>query len=51
MGTFTFMSATDSWGAQIIRIFRGDWIDCRDSSACSSFVVLCNGLNIAESEV
>ena len=25
---FTCEAIIDSWGAQVIRIIRGDWIDC-----------------------
>ena len=32
-GHFTFKSAIDSWGVQIVRIFHGDWIDCWGTSA------------------
>ena len=29
---FTFELVNDNWGAQIVLIFHGDWIDCRGSS-------------------
>ena len=53
-GYFTFESVTDSWGAQIVHIFHGDWIHCRGTSILLLFfvcsAVLCNRLYIAESE-
>ena len=51
MATFTFESVIDSWGAWIVYVFRGDWIECRGASPTCSFVALCNGLNVVESEV
>ena len=47
----TFESVIDSWGARIVRIFYDDWIDCRGLSLLLFIVCMCNGLNIAESEV